>query len=496
MPHDNRSIIADAVASSRERRAVFAVFLLALALGTGAALFYGAADLTLSHYDARAHLVVARRIIDSLTPGWQQIGAVWLPLPHLVNMPIVQVDWAYRTGAVSTAVSVVALSAGLAALSAALLRSTRSLPAAVAAPALIALNPNVLYLQSTPMTEPLLFGLSLLSLWLVSRWIDREDAARGTAAAGLALAALALTRYEGWLVAGALVGLAALATYRQGLRPSLALVPYVVAALVAFLLLSRGATGVWFVASGFFEPDPTLRHQLGAVILRVWRGTAELGGTALLLTGTAGAGIALVALARGRIAAALPMALLAVAVLPLYAFFQGHPFRIRYMVPIVVALGALSALTVAALPRRVQTVVAVLLVAAAAWHRPPFDRDSPMVQEAQWETPFRIARREVTQYLIREWDGTPILASMGSLGHYMHEASRDGFDIAHFVHEGNGDLWLAARRLPTHYVNWVLIEERAEGGDELAARARSDDTFLSGMERVAEGGGVALYRRR
>ena len=25
------------------------------------------------------------RVIDSLTPGWRQIGAVWLPLPHLIN---------------------------------------------------------------------------------------------------------------------------------------------------------------------------------------------------------------------------------------------------------------------------------------------------------------------------------------------------------------------------------------------------------------------------
>jgi hypothetical protein len=496
MPHDNRTIIADAVTSPRDRRAVFGVFMAALVLGTGAALFYGAVDLTLSHYDARAHLVVARRIVDSLTPGWRQIGAVWLPLPHLINMPIVQVDWAYRTGVLSTALSVIALSTGLAALAAALLRSTRSMPAALAAPAIIALNPNVLYLQSTPMTEPLLFGLSLLSLWLVSRWIDREDVARGTAAAGLAVAALALTRYEGWLVAGALVGLAALARFRYGVRQSLALVPYVAAALIAFLLLSRGATGVWFITSGFFEPDPTLRHQFGVVILRVWQGTAELGGTVLLLTGTAGIVVALVSLARGRVVEALPLALLAAVVLPLYAFFQGHPFRVRYMVPVVIALGALSALTVAALPRRIQAVVALLLVAATAWQRTPFDHRSPMVQEAQWETPFRIARRDVTQYLIREWDGTPILASMGSLGHYMHEASRDGFNVAHFVHEGNGDLWLAARRLPAHYVNWVLIEERAEGGDELAALARRDDTFLSGMQRVAEGGGVALYRRR
>ena len=57
-----------------------------------AALVYWQQGLTLSHYDAKGHLVVARRVIDSLTPGWLQIGAVWLPLPHVLNLLPVQVD--------------------------------------------------------------------------------------------------------------------------------------------------------------------------------------------------------------------------------------------------------------------------------------------------------------------------------------------------------------------------------------------------------------------
>ena len=57
----------------------------AVLFGTYAAWVYAGAGLTLSHYDAKAHLVVARRVIDSLTPGWKQIGAVWLPLPHPVS---------------------------------------------------------------------------------------------------------------------------------------------------------------------------------------------------------------------------------------------------------------------------------------------------------------------------------------------------------------------------------------------------------------------------
>ncbi len=36
---------------------------------------------------------------------------------------------------------------------------------------LFATNPNVLYLQATPMTEPLFFGLTSLQVWLFTRWV-------------------------------------------------------------------------------------------------------------------------------------------------------------------------------------------------------------------------------------------------------------------------------------------------------------------------------------
>ena len=52
----------------------------------------------LLHFDAKAHLVVARRTLDSLTPGWTQLGAVWLPLPHILAALPSQVDALYATG--------------------------------------------------------------------------------------------------------------------------------------------------------------------------------------------------------------------------------------------------------------------------------------------------------------------------------------------------------------------------------------------------------------
>src|SRR5580698_3391326 len=82
----------------RRSALVPAVAAAAALLGAIVAVHYHRIGLTLSHYDSRGHLVVARRIADSITPGWQQIGAVWLPLPHLLNFLPAQIDLLYRTG--------------------------------------------------------------------------------------------------------------------------------------------------------------------------------------------------------------------------------------------------------------------------------------------------------------------------------------------------------------------------------------------------------------
>src|SRR5580692_8939359 len=140
------------------------------------AIHYHHLGLTLSHYDARGHLIVARRIADSITPGWQQIGAVWLPLPHLLNAIPVQIDLFYRTGASAVAISILAFAVATAAIAWIVHALTGSRVAAVAGAAVFALNPNVLYLQATPMTEPLLLALTTLAVALLIRGTSPDGA--------------------------------------------------------------------------------------------------------------------------------------------------------------------------------------------------------------------------------------------------------------------------------------------------------------------------------
>jgi hypothetical protein len=477
-------------------------------LGTAAALHYARLDLTLSHYDARGHLVVARRIIDSITPGWQQIGAVWLPLPHLLNAVPVQADAFYRTGASGVAISIASFAAATAAIGWIVLRVTRSAGAALVGAAVFALNPNVLYLQATPMTEPLLLGLltvaiARLTAWTGPRSARSPDPGRGPGihTTGILFALACLTRYEAWPVTLGALALAALARLREGARSAapldgvIRMAIYPAGAVLGFLLFSRIVVGEWFVSSGFFVPEERLQGRPIGAAVAIWWGTHQLSGYALAALSSAGlAWLALRSLRRGAAWTAVPLALVATAALPWLAFLDGHPFRIRYMVPLIVA-EAIGAGVAAAFFPRARAAATILVAALVLVELQPFDRAAPMVAEAQWDRPNASGRQSVTDCLRQQYGGDTVMASMGSLGHYMQELGRAGFDLRDFLHEGNGDIWLAALVSPGPFVGWILVEEQAEGGDMLATRARENPRFLDGFSRVCEGGGVALYRR-
>ena len=481
-------------------------------LGTIAAAVYWRAGLSLSHYDAKAHLVVARRIFDSLTPSWEQIGAVWLPLPHLVNALPAQIDWLYRTGAFAIAISVASFAITAASISAIVRKISGSRTGAMLAAALFALNPNVLYLQSTPMTEPLLFALAALVVLHLSEWAmastsyaDSDTSVRVRPAACWTIAAACLTRYEAWPIAGAAIVIAAYVKWRRGAvftavlheaaRPAL----FALGTVVFFMGLSFATTGTWFVTGGFYVPDPKLQGQPVAVYHAIREGVGALGGPRFVQFASYSIPIITIAalLRRSWSGLALPLALVAGAALPFYAYMSGHPFIIRYEVSLVLG-GAVCIGAAVSLLRFLAPFAAIPMLALVMVQSPFFDPSlAPVVVEAQIDRNRSLGRQAVTECLRQQYDDTTIMASMGSLAHYMHELSHAGFGLDDFVHEGSGPLWgVALHGDPSLSVGWVLIEEVAEGGDVLFQRSKEWPQFLQSYERICEGGNVALYRRK
>ena len=476
---------------------------LAAILGTYGASVYWRAGLSLSHYDAKAHLVVARRIFDSLTPSWEQIGAVWLPLPHVLNALPVQIDFFYRTGAFAIATSIASFAITVACIAAIVQRANGTRTGASLAAALFALNPNVLYLQSTPMTEPLLFALSSLVVLHLTEWVVSDDI-HIRRAAGWTIVLACLTRYEAWPIVGAAMAIAAIAKWQRGTafqevaREIGRLAIYPALTVLFFMGMSYASTGVWFVTGGFYIPDPKLQGQLALVWDAMREGLVGLAGTTFVSAAEiAVAFLLLLAVTRRKwTVVAMPIALLASIALPFYAFYSGHPFRIRYEVPLI--LGAAACIGAAVSTLRLAApllAIPVLIMVQSEVH--PFSADAPMILEAQLDRDNSAGRRAVTKCLQEQYDGTTIMASMGSLSHYLQELSNAGFNLSDFIHEGSGPIWQHAYYgEPSPFVGWVLVEEAAEGGDMLYQKQQSWPGFLAAYDRVCEGGHVALYKRR
>jgi hypothetical protein len=159
----------------------------------------------LNYGDAVAHLHIARRVFDSHQPRLSQLGSVWLPLPHVLLLPFVQVYSWWATGIAGLIPSMLAYLASCVGIYR-LARRWLAPPAAALALAFFAVNPNLLYLQTTAMTEPLfLCEMIWVAVWMVE-WRasldkDRRRAARLIWFIAAVLAAAVFTRYDGWIMA-------------------------------------------------------------------------------------------------------------------------------------------------------------------------------------------------------------------------------------------------------------------------------------------------------
>jgi hypothetical protein len=171
--------------------------------------------------DAVAHINIARRVFDSRTPGPLQLGTVWLPMPHLLMMPFIVSRWMWRTGVGASIPSMIAYVFGVVGICRLVRGAMRIVGrsdmtaqlAAIFAAAIYGLNPNLLYVQATAMTESLYLALFIWALVYFSEFWrsihdERERVGQhwelSLTRCGLCLLGACLTRYDGWFVAGVL----------------------------------------------------------------------------------------------------------------------------------------------------------------------------------------------------------------------------------------------------------------------------------------------------
>lgn len=183
--------------------------------------------------DAVAHINIARRVVDSQTPGLLQLGTVWLPLPHLLIIPFIFFNSMWQNGAGGSIPSMIAYVFGVmgifrlvhGVLVVNLRTKAAAGPGAWAAALAYGANPNLIYMQVTAMTESIYLALFIWSVVYFVEFLrslpknglakevqekvkDNVDGQQPPGAntplfrCAWCLAGAELTRYDGWFLAG------------------------------------------------------------------------------------------------------------------------------------------------------------------------------------------------------------------------------------------------------------------------------------------------------
>lgn len=162
-------------------------------------LFYLSNGLGLAYNDARSHLDISRRVVENLKPGFSQLGSVWLPLPHILMLLTVWNSTAWHTGLAGALVSMVAFVFTGILIYKFLKELHVDMLGRLTGLLVFATNINVLYMQSTAMTELLLLGTMTAGAYELMMWHKEETLFRMIKAAFWIMLST-LVRYDGWFL--------------------------------------------------------------------------------------------------------------------------------------------------------------------------------------------------------------------------------------------------------------------------------------------------------
>src|SRR3989344_2856414 len=153
----------------------------------------------LAYNDARSHLDIGRRVVEGLKPGLAQIGSVWLPLTHLLMVPTIWNDFMWHTGLSGAIQSMLAFVFTGILIYLFLKNIGVGMLGRIVGVIIFVANLNILYLQSTAMTELLLIATMTAGAYELLKWFINEDILTIIRSAFWIMLST-LIRYDGWFL--------------------------------------------------------------------------------------------------------------------------------------------------------------------------------------------------------------------------------------------------------------------------------------------------------
>ncbi len=517
--------MSDAEPGRRFRRVTRACWIAILAVDAASLAFFASGGLNNLYGDGIAHVAGARLLFDSRTPGYAEIGSVWLPLFHVLAAPLALSDTLWRTGLAGSLVSAAAF-AGTAWLVFRLASEmSNALAPGVLALAFLLLSPNLLYGAATPLTESLALFWSVLTVYALFRF-SRGGTQKALIGAGLAAFCGTLTRYDEWFVlpfAAAFVFLCRARRPRD--RVGETLLFSLIAGLGPLLWLAHNAYrfhNPWEFYDGPYSAQAIYAHQLATTGFRyptdgsLWCavryyledlklvfGPLELVMAALGINAWLRDG----ALRRRRSAALLLLVPLifypvsmAHASVALYVptLFPYTYYNLRYGLEMAPGLAVFAGFVIsprlsAQVRRWAFAAACAVLALQAGWMLRAGPRKLVMVQEAILNTPCKSpAEQAVIRSLRAHYHGETVLLANGEWPCVMPEV---GIPYRNTLTSVNRKYWRKLRFGADRYVGLIIVK-RGDAVDELMkAYPKGFTNFeLIREQRLAHGSYVAIYR--
>ncbi len=517
-------------------RWLLATCILAVIMGFTAMMYVFQQHWTMAYGDSVAHLEIGRRIVDNITPGLAQFGGVWLPLPHLLIALFAWNDYLWATGLAGGLAGFICYLITAIYIFLAARRLTHSSSASFIGSLVFILNPNVLYLQSTPLTEPVCWATFTIACYYMLAWVQ-EDNNKYMLAVTFFTFLATLARYDCWVLVAAFpviigaTGLLKKHTWRKiegnlmmfFTLGSLGIILWLLWGLVIFgdpLYFQRGPQSAQAQTISNANPLQVYQlHNLPADISVYVLDIIETMGLAIFLISVVGLIVYL--LRRWKSAEMLAvlsfLAPFGFYVVALYSGQAGlfdsktilyplgiiptsqspHLFNSRFGSEMVAPMAIFVALLAPKVTGMVtplrrwgmvafQTILLLIIVLQSAW----VAYGGVITIIAETNPPFCVASYPINVYLSEHYDGGRILQT--DYPFLLSEAEED-IHFSNVIYEGSGPLWKETLQHPEKYVDWVIFSPKDDIEQALAV---NDPQFAQNFTLLATGPfGMSLYHK-
>lgn len=474
--------------------------------------------------DAYSHMHIARSVIDSLTPGFGQLGSSWLPLPHLLMLPLIWNDYLYQTGLAGSILSMICYIIASLYLFLTARRLTKNSGASFVGALVFILNPNVIYLQTTPLSEPVCFATFAMAGFYFVAWAQDDRIEHLTfAAASVFLTTIA--RYDGWFlflsmfVLVAAIGLVRRHSWRRiegnllifGALGSFGIILWLAWNIIIFgdpLYFEHGAY------SSHEQMQYTLPTQLAIVNHNLWQAVRYYSLACLSNLGPIVSILAVIAVVKFVVRRQnMPEMLAALSFLTplIFYIFSFYSGQVIVLVPGVSSLifnarfGSEAAIPAALFIATLANVVArlpkpqlnailhfifvIILIVQSAMI---INNGIITLEEGQYGLPCT-ARQAVNFYLAQHYNGGLVLEDTYLLS--PNESQEVGIPLRNIIYQGSGAYWRRALKDPGAVVDWIIIGARGQGNPYPVQVNTTSTLFKSQFTLVIKSQSFDLYLR-